>query len=61
MEDSTCAYRLLVGIPDGKSPLDLGVDGRVIINWIVKKRNVEAWTSLIWLRMGTGSGRLCVQ
>jgi hypothetical protein len=44
MEDSTCAYRLLVGIPDGKKRLDLGVDGRVIINWILKKRDLEAWT-----------------
>jgi hypothetical protein len=61
MEESTCAYRRLVGIPDGRRSLDLDVDGRVIINWILKKRDVESWTDLIWLRIETCGGRLCVQ
>ena len=61
MEDSACAYRRLVGIPDGKRPLDLGIDRKVILNWILKKWDMEAWTGLIWLRIGTGGGRLCVQ
>jgi len=37
------------------------VDGKVIINWIFKKRDVEAWTGLIWLRIGTCGGRLCMR
>lgn len=61
MEESTWAYRRLVGIPDGKRQLVLGVDGSVLINWILKKRDVEAWIGLIWLRRGTGGGRLCMQ
>jgi len=34
MEASTCAYRRSVGILDGKRPLDLGIDGRLILDWI---------------------------
>jgi hypothetical protein len=31
-----------------------GVDGRLILKGILKKSNGEAWTSLTWLRIGTG-------
>jgi hypothetical protein len=26
-----------------------GVDGRIVLEWILKKWNWEAWTGLIWL------------
>jgi hypothetical protein len=29
-----------------------------ILKWILKKENREAWTGLIWLRIGTGGGCL---
>jgi hypothetical protein len=36
--DRRGAYRGLMGIPNGKSPLqDVRVDGRIILNWIFKK------------------------
>ena len=32
---------------------DLGIDG-IILKWICKKWDGEAWTVLLWLRIGTG-------
>jgi hypothetical protein len=37
---------------------DLGLDGRIILKYIFRVWNGEAWTGLIWLRIGTGSGDL---
>jgi hypothetical protein len=34
-----------------------GVDGKIILKWIFKKWGGEAWTRLIWLKMGTGECR----
>jgi len=33
----------------------LGVDGMIILKWILKNWKREAWTGLIWLRIGTGT------
>jgi hypothetical protein len=35
---------------------DLGVDGRIIIKLTFTKWNREAWTRLLWLRIGQVSG-----
>jgi hypothetical protein len=37
---------------------DLDMDGRIILKGAFKKLDVEAWTGLIWLRIGTGGGLL---
>jgi hypothetical protein len=36
---------------------DLGVDVRIILEWILGKYSGKVWTRFIWLRIGA-SGRL---
>jgi len=52
-EDMRGAKRVLVEGPDGDHVGDLGIFGR-IINWIFKTLDEEAWSGLLWLRIGTG-------
>jgi hypothetical protein len=53
-EDSRGAYKVLVGKPEGRRLLeDRGVDGRIILKWILQKWD-WAWTGSIFLRIGTG-------
>ena len=60
MGEKIGAYRLLVGRCDGKRPLGrltyVGVVGRIILNWIFKKWDREAWNVLLLLMIGTGDG-----
>ena len=37
---------------------DPGLDERIILRWILGKWDVEVWTRMIWLRIGTGGGHL---
>jgi hypothetical protein len=37
---------------------DPGVDERIILRWIFKKRDVGIWTGSSWFRIGTGGGHL---
>jgi hypothetical protein len=55
MGDKTKAYRLLVGNPEGKSPL--GRPRRrwgIILGWILERWDGVMWTGLVWLRIGPG-------
>jgi hypothetical protein len=36
---------------------DLGVDGRILLEWILQKYDGKVWTGMIWHRIET-SGRL---
>jgi hypothetical protein len=35
---------------------DAGVDGRIILKWIIVEQSVRAWTGFIWLKMGSVAG-----
>jgi hypothetical protein len=55
VEYKRCAYRVLVGKPEGKRPFGrLVVGGRIILKWMCKKLDVQAWTGLILLNIGRG-------
>jgi len=59
MENKRGVYRGLVYKPERKVNLeDLGVDGKIILRWILRKWNNWAWTGSIWLRIRTGYGHL---
>ena len=61
MGDKRGAYRIMVGRPEGKNHLeDLDADVRIILKRIFKNLDWER-TGLIWLRIGTGRGRLSMR
>jgi hypothetical protein len=35
-----------------------GVEGRIILEWILGKEGGKLWTGCIWLRIGTSDGLL---
>jgi len=39
---------------------DPGLDGTILLRWILRKRNMGAWTGSSWLWIGTGGGHLNV-
>jgi hypothetical protein len=42
----------------GKHSEDLGVDGKIILEWILGKQGRKMWTGCMWRRIGTSSGLL---
>ena len=55
----TGEYRTLVGKPVGKrTPESLGIDGRTILEWILKRFFGRVWIRLMWLRISISGGLL---
>jgi hypothetical protein len=51
--------RILIGKSEGKRPLEyVGVDGKITLQWILRKLGGKVWNVCIWLRIGTSGGLL---
>jgi len=51
--------RVLVGnLKERNHSVDAGVEGRIILRWIFRKRDVRVWTVSMWLCTGSGGGHL---
>jgi hypothetical protein len=37
---------------------DLGIDGKIILEWMLGKQDEKAWTGCIWFRIGTNGQAL---
>jgi hypothetical protein len=57
MGEGRGAYRILVGRPKGRRPLGRWEDN---IKIDLQEVGWGTWTGLIWLRIGTGGGLLCM-
>jgi hypothetical protein len=56
MEEMINAHKNLVGKSEGKRPMgDLGVDGKAVSKWVIKKEVMMLRIGLICLRMGISS------
>jgi hypothetical protein len=56
------AYNTLVGKPEGKNHLeDLGIDGKIILEWVLMIYGGVVWNGCIWLRIGSSGGLLQTQ
>jgi len=47
-------YKILAGKPEGKRQYkNLGIAGKIILKWALKKLEQRGWTGVIWLSIGT--------
>jgi len=59
MGENRNAYRVLVGKPEGKRPLErCRHTWHDNIKWILKIQDEREWTGLTWFRRGTSGGLL---
>jgi hypothetical protein len=53
------AHKILVGKPEGNRPIGRpGVDGRIILEWILGKQGGKVSNGCIWLRIRNCGGLL---
>jgi len=59
MRETRYAFSIFLGKPERKNHLeDLGVDVKIILEWILGKLGGRVWTGFIWLRIGISGGLL---
>ena len=59
MGEGRGVYGVLVGNLKERDHLeDPGIDGNIILRWIIRKWDVGARTGSIWLKIETGGGHL---
>ena len=62
MGEKRTVFRDLVDKPEGKNHLDdLGMDGTITLQCILKKLYGKVWVEFIWLSTGTSDGLLRIQ
>jgi hypothetical protein len=60
--EERCIQGFSVGnLREGGHLEDPGIDGRIVLKWIFERLGVGAQTGLMWLRIGTGGGLLCIR
>jgi hypothetical protein len=59
MVEIRIVYTILVKNLKGRDHSEgVGIDGRIILKWILRKMCGKLWTGFIWLRIGTSDGFL---
>jgi hypothetical protein len=56
--ESRNAYSILYILKGGDRSEDLRVDGRIILEWFLRKYGGRVWSGCIWLRIGANGGLL---
>jgi hypothetical protein len=54
MGETRNTEKILVGKPEGKRLEGVDVDGRILLDVILRKQGGRVWTGCIWFRIGVG-------